>query len=245
MKPTPPQAHSAGQPIGAPVPDWVPRPLAGPVTLTGRYATLAPLSTEHFEGLYDATCGPGDDNLWTYLFQHRPADRAESDALLSDLVNSQETQTYAIVPTGAGAIGRAVLMRIDTGNGVLEVGNIIYGPALQRTPAATEAMWLLMKHVFDDLSYRRYEWKLDSLNAASAAAARRLGFSYEGRFRQAVVYKGRNRDTDWFAMTDGDFEQLRPAYEQWLEPSNFDEYGHQRVSLSALTGPSASSGVPG
>jgi len=125
-------------------------------------------------------------------------------------------------------------MRIERGHGVIEVGNINYSPLLQQTVAATEAMYLMMARVFT-LGYRRYEWKCDSNNAPSKAAAGRLGFQYEGRFRQAVIYKGRNRDTDWFSIIDREWPALKSAFETWLDPSNFDAAGRQRTSLSALT----------
>jgi RimJ/RimL family protein N-acetyltransferase len=127
-------------------------------------------------------------------------------------------------------------MRIDPANGVIEVGGINYSPLLQRKPAATEAMYLMMRRAFE-LGYRRYEWKCDSLNAPSRAAAQRLGFSYEGVFRQAWVYKGRNRDTAWFSIIDGEWPALREAFERWLAPANFDANGRQRTGLSSLTAP--------
>jgi RimJ/RimL family protein N-acetyltransferase len=128
----------------------------------------------------------------------------------------------------------ATFMRIDRANGAIEVGNINYSPLLQRKPAATEAMFLMMSRAFDELGYRRYEWKCDSLNAPSRAAALRLGFQYEGLFRQAVIYKGRNRDTTWFSMIDSEWPALRSAYEQWLAPENFDAQGRQKRKLSEL-----------
>jgi RimJ/RimL family protein N-acetyltransferase len=127
-------------------------------------------------------------------------------------------------------------MRVDADNGVVEVGGILLARTLQRTQASTEAMYLLAHHVFDALGYRRYEWKCDSLNEPSRVAAARLGFTYEGRFRNAVVYKGRNRDTDWFSITDAEWPRIRAAHEAWLDPANFDESGGQRSSLSDLTG---------
>ena len=127
-------------------------------------------------------------------------------------------------------------MRVDPTHGSAEVGAILYARSLRRTRAATEAIHLLARYLFDDLGYRRFEWKLDCLNEPSARAARRLGFTYEGRFRNAMVYKGRNRDTDWFAMTDADWPRIREAHERWLDPANFDDTGVQRMSLSDLTG---------
>ena len=128
-------------------------------------------------------------------------------------------------------------MRIEPAVGVIEVGGINYSPRLQRTPAATEAMYLMMRRVFGELRYRRYEWKCDALNAPSRAAALRLGFQYEGMFRQATIYKGRNRDTAWFSVIDSDWPGLREAFERWLDPANFDAEGHQRASLASLRAP--------
>ena len=128
-------------------------------------------------------------------------------------------------------------MRIDPAAGVIEVGGINYSPTLQRTPAATEAMYLMMRRVFDELGYRRYEWKCDSLNAPSRGAAQRLGFRYEGLFRQATVYKSRNRDTCWYSILDSEWPTLKPAYEGWLDPDNFDGTGRQRRSLSSFMRP--------
>jgi RimJ/RimL family protein N-acetyltransferase len=229
------RTNEHGQGVGDDVPGWQPRPRPARVALTGRTASLEPVGPEHAESLYAALCGPEDAALWTYRSQEMPADRATSDALVRALADAEDTVTFAIVPVDGVASGHATLMRVDAERGSLEVGGIIYARSLQRTVAATEAMWLLMRHVFDDLGYRRYEWKLDHHNAPSAAAARRLGFVYEGRFRHAMVYKGRNRDTDWSAMTDDDFARLRPAYDRWLDPANFDENGRQRISLAALT----------
>jgi RimJ/RimL family protein N-acetyltransferase len=205
------------------------------VTLPGRTVTIEPIGREHAEALYAALCGPDDAWRWTYRPHEMPGDRATSDALVAQFAAATDVVTFAIVPSGGVAAGHATLMRCDSAQGIVEVGGIIYGRQLQRSVAATEAQVLLMRYVFDDLGYRRYEWKLDHHNAPAAAAARRLGFTYEGRFRNALVYKGRNRDTDWFAMTDADFARLRSAYAAWLDPANFDDEGRQRVSLSSMT----------
>jgi RimJ/RimL family protein N-acetyltransferase len=142
---------------------------------------------------------------------------------------------HAILDRDGRAGGIASYLRIDPGNGVIETGHIAYAPALQRTPAATEAMYLMMARVFDELGYRRYEWKCDALNAPSRTAAERLGFRFEGIFRQAVITKGRNRDTAWYAVIDKDWPALKRAFQRWLDPSNFDASGRQRERLSDLT----------
>jgi RimJ/RimL family protein N-acetyltransferase len=145
---------------------------------------------------------------------------------------------HAIVERDSGrAVGVASYLAIDPENGTIEIGSINYSPRLQRRPAATEAMYLLMRRVFDELGYRRYEWKCDSLNAPSRAAAQRLGFRYEGVFRQAVVYKGRSRDTAWYSVIDGEWPLLRPAFERWLDPSNFDADGRQHAALASFRPP--------
>jgi RimJ/RimL family protein N-acetyltransferase len=149
----------------------------------------------------------------------------------------EDPRFYAIIDRASGkAGGVASYMRIDPANGCIEVGGIKLTPLVSRKPAMTEAMYLMMKNAFD-LGYRRYEWKCDSLNAPSRAAARRYGFSYEGIFRQAIVYKGRNRDTAWFSITDREWPAIRAAHERWLAPENFDAEGRQKVSLSSLTAP--------
>jgi RimJ/RimL family protein N-acetyltransferase len=151
------------------------------------------------------------------------------------MAKSDDPLFHTIVDASTGkAVGVATFMRVDRTHGVIEVGNINYSPLLQRTPAATEAMFLMMRRAFDELGYRRYEWKCDSLNAPSRAAALRLGFQYEGLFRQAVVYKQRNRDTAWFSMIDSEWPVLQRAYEQWLAPANFDAGGRQRQNLADL-----------
>lgn len=220
-----------GQAIGAPVPDWSPRPRPQPVTLSGRYVTVVPVGSVDPAALFAELRDPA---VWTYRPEPAPVDAEELASRVAGWAAAADAVTFALVADGVPA-GIASLMRIDERNGVVEVGGIIYGPRLARTRAATEAIALLAAHVFDDLGYRRFEWKLDSLNAASSAAAGRLGFGYEGRFRQALVYKGRNRDTDWFAMTDGDWAALKPAYDTWLDPTNFDASGRQLRRLSELT----------
>jgi RimJ/RimL family protein N-acetyltransferase len=229
---TPVNAH--GQPVGETV-DWEAPEAPVPVRLAGRYVDVVGLSHADVAPLFDAICGPDDDELWTYRLVERPPTPHAMDTLVAGMLAHPTDVTFAISPRGRGPEGIATLMRLDAPNGVVEVGGILLARTLQRTPASTEAMYLLMHHVFDALGYRRYEWKCDSLNEPSRVAAARLGFTYEGRFRNAMVYKGRNRDTDWFSITDAEWPRVRAAHEAWLDPGNFDDAGVQRTSLSQLT----------
>ena len=212
---------------------WKPVPPPRPVTLTGRYVTLEPLQADrHAAAVWNAV--RGHDEVWTWLADGPYASEADLHAALADKQGSPSAVFLAIVPQDAAepsAAGYASFMRIEPAHGVVEVGNILLSPRLQRTRAATEAMYLMARHVFDDLGYRRYEWKCNALNAPSRQAALRLGFSFEGVFRQHMVIKGRNRDTAWFAMVDSEWAARKRAFEQWLEPGNFDEAGMQRQSL--------------
>ncbi|WP_439936596.1 GNAT family N-acetyltransferase [Nocardia sp. N13] len=222
-----------GQRIGRPV-DWTPAAAPGPVLLEGRGVRLEPIGLQHLDDLYAAVCREDDEQHWTYLFWDRPRDRDEMAAIIEHGMADPGQVMFAIVPVETGrAAGFCSLMRIDPTMGSVEVGGIMLGRQLQRSRAATEAMALLMRHVFDDLGYRRYEWKCDSLNAPSRRAAIRLGFIWEGRFRNAVVYKGRNRDTDWFSITDREWPRVRAALDDWLDDGNFDDAGRQRSRLAA------------
>lgn len=223
-----------GQPLGRPV-EWSgARPPAKDVVLEGRGVRLEPVGEHHVDDLLRALCRPDDEPTWTYLFWERPRDRAEMAAIVEHGAADPAQVMYAIVPVETGrAAGFCSLMRIDPAMGSIEVGGIAFGRQLQRSRAATEAMALLMRHVFDDLGNRRYEWKCDSLNAPSRRAALRLGFIWEGRFRNAVVYKGRNRDTDWFSITDLEWPRVRAALDAWLDDDNFDDTGRQRTRLAA------------
>jgi RimJ/RimL family protein N-acetyltransferase len=230
------RTNEHGQPVGDPL-AWSPRPRPGRVRLDGRQVTLEPVTGAHVSDLHAHLALPAHEPLWTYRPDTRPADLGDTARRVAEWAGSDESLTWAVVPAATGeASGVVSWQRIDPANGSVEVAAVLFGPALQRTPAATEAIALLAAHAFEDLGYRRLEWKLDHLNAPSAAAARRLGFTYEGRFRNALVYKGRSRDTDWFAMTDDDWRALRPAYDAWLAAENFDADGRQRSRLSDLTG---------
>lgn len=219
-----------GQPVGEAV-DWVPGAPLAPVTLIGRTCRLEPLADEHVEGLHAALCLDSPPSLWTYLKSGPFQSPAEFAAYLEELRATPGLIPFAIVVSDA-PVGIATWLRIDHGNGTAEVGHLTFGSALQHTTAATEAMFLMAAHVFDNAGLRRYEWKCDSLNEPSRRAAARLGFTFEGVFRQAVVYKGRNRDTAWFAITDREWPRIRAAFERWLDPTNFDEHGRQRAPLA-------------
>lgn len=229
-----PEVNAFGQQVGDVVPGWEPRQPAEAVTLTGRYVRVVPLDSVHFSDLFDAVCGPGDDALWTYRPIARPTSLATLWMHLAGVVEAHPS--FAFVPLEGERAGRASgiasFQRIDPRTGQVEVAGVLHGGALQRTRAATEAIHLLMRHAFEDLGYRRFEWKCDSLNEPSRRAAERLGFTYEGRFRNHMVTQGRNRDTDWFSVTDGEWPRVRAAHEAWLDPANFDDSGRQRTALA-------------
>lgn len=229
-----------GLPVGDVVEGWEPRPRPEPVTLTGRYVRVVPLDSVHYADLFVTLCGPGDGDLWTYRPVERPATLAALWMHLAAVLDSPGDVTFALVPTEgeyAGTpAGLASYLRVAPATGQVEVGGVLFARALQRTRAATEAIHLLMRHAFDDLGYRRFEWKCDSLNEPSRRAATRLGFVPEGRFRHHMITKGRNRDTDWFSVTDAEWPPLRAAHERWLDPANFDADGRQATALSDLTG---------
>lgn len=226
------------QPIGAALPaDWAPPPFPPHATLTGQRIRAEPLNpVKHADALHHANMLDKTGQGWTYLpygpFETLVAYRN----WLTEACMGRDPMFYAFVDLKTGkAIGLGALMRIDPQMGVIEVGNIRLSPALQQTPMATEAMYLLMKHVFD-LGYRRYEWKCDALNGPSRSAAERLGFVYEGTFRQAIHYRGRNRDTAWFSVLDRDWPALQSALAAWLADSNFDAAGQQVQRLSWFMG---------
>lgn len=225
-----------GQPVGPAVEAWVERARPARTPMEGRYCRLEPVDVEHHAaGLYSAYTDAPDGRDWTYLFVERPGDPAAFRAYLEKAAASNDPLHYTIMELPAGrAVGTAALMRIEPVHGVIEVGSITYSPRLKQTRAGTEAMFLMMRRAFDELGYRRYEWKCDSFNAPSRAAAKRYGFQYEGLFRQAVVYKGRSRDTAWFAITDREWPRVHAAFEAWLAPQNFDAQGRQKRSLSAI-----------
>jgi RimJ/RimL family protein N-acetyltransferase len=209
------------------------KPAAPPAreVLRGGRVRLEPLSTAHAEDLFAAAAG--DPHLWDYL-PYGPFEDVEAmRAHLAAQAASEDPLFFAIVDSDGRACGVASYLRIEPAHGCIEIGHIWFGASLQRTPAATEAIYLLARHAFDDLGNRRLEWKCDAANARSRRAAERFGFTYEGVFRQHMIVKGRNRDTAWFALLDGEWPAARAAFEAWLAPSNFDADGRQRTPLRA------------
>jgi len=216
-------------PLGAPVPGWTPREVPPYATMTGRYVTLEPLLPDHAGALYACS---RDEGVWEYLAYGPFSSVDEYAAWIAENIAAGDPQFYAVL-AGGEPRGVLSLLRIDAANGVAEIGHIWYAPSIQRTAATTEATYLVARRVFDECGYRRFEWKCNDLNAPSRRAAERFGFAYEGTFRQHMVTKGRNRDTAWYAMTDGDWPAVSAAFEAWLDPANFDAGGTQRESLRA------------
>lgn len=238
--------NELGQPIGPPVSGWAARPHPHTPVLTGTYCRLERLDPHgHAEQLFaaDQLDAPGES--WTYLPYGPFTTPADYRRWIEQVSGGDDPLFYAIIDTDRAAGGeeqRAVgvlsLLRIQPEVGVIEVGHVHYSPLLQRRRAATEAQYLVAGHTFDELGYRRLEWKCDALNAPSRSAAERLGFSYEGTFRQATVVKGRSRDTAWYSITDGEWPGLRDRFARWLHPDNFDAQNRQRTSLGSWPSPS-------
>ncbi len=214
--------------------DWKPVALPRPVALQGRHVSLEPVdAAKHTADLWRAVYG--HDEVWDYLADGPYGIEADLRRALEEKQAAASAVFLAITPKTSGKVeGYASFMRMDAANGVIEVGNILLSPSLQRTTAATEAMYLMARHVFEDLGYRRYEWKCNAKNEPSQRAAERLGFTFEGLFRQHMVVKGQNRDTAWFAMLDSEWPARKMAFEAWLDPANFDGEGRQQKSLGQL-----------
>jgi RimJ/RimL family protein N-acetyltransferase len=222
-------------PLGAAV-DPTPAKRPQRAILSGRVVDLVPLNADaHADALFEGANGGDNDRVWTYLFDGPFADRAAFRANIEAKAKSEDPLFFAIVDKASNrAVGYQTFLRIEPQHRVIEVGAIMYTPAMQRSIGATEAQYLFARTVFDELGYRRYEWKCNDLNAPSKRAALRFGFTFEGVFRQHMIVKGRNRDTAWFSMLDSEWPKRRAAFEQWLAPSNFDAAGRQRLALSGL-----------
>lgn len=221
-----------GLPIG-PVVDTTPAPPVTAEVLEGRYVRLERLDpARHGDDLLVASMPADADERFQYLFEPAPRDRAEFDKWLLSAAATTDQLFFAVIDAASGrVVGRQSFLRIDRGNRSIEIGNIYWGPEMARTRMATEALYVFARHAFDDLGYRRFEWKCNALNAPSRRAALRFGFQFEGLFRQAVIVRGRSRDTSWYAMIDADWPEIRSRYEAWLSPDNFDADGQQRTAL--------------
>jgi len=221
--------------LGATV-DAGPAKVPQPATLAGRFVTLVALDpAAHGKALYENSHGEQQEELWRYLFDGPYPDRSSFDARLRQMASTKDPLFLAILDQPSQQpVGYASYMRIEPAHRCIEVGSILFTPLLQRTPGATEAMFLMARHVFEDLGYRRYEWKCNALNEPSRRAALRLGFTFEGIFRQHMIIKGRNRDTAWYAMLDSEWPSRKANLERWLAPENFDAEGRQRESLARI-----------
>lgn len=230
LSPEPTPFNELGQAISFPV-SWQAKPAPSFPVLSGQYCQLEALSVQHANDLYTAFTADQENRIWTYLPYGPFTDFPSFSAWLEKNIHSADPFFYSVVNLEGKALGLASYLRIDPTNGVIEVGHINFSPALQKTRIATETMYLMMRYVFEDLGYRRYEWKCDALNAPSRQAAERLGFKFEGIFRQATVYKNRNRDTAWYSILDKEWPVLKQKFEAWLAASNFDKHGKQVKKL--------------
>lgn len=229
------ELNQFGQPVGDALPDWQPRPHPQRVTLEGHYCRLEPLESRHASALFSAYATADDTRSWTWLLREPDASEEAYRQWIESVSDLSDPIHFAVIDRRTGLpAGTLALMRIDANNGVVEVGHVHFSPRLSQTPMSTEAQWLLMRYAFDTLGYRRYEWKCNSLNEPSRRAAQRLGFQYEGRFRQALVIKGHNRDTDWFSIIDGEWPVVDRALRAWLAADNFTADGRQKRSLQSL-----------
>jgi len=219
-------------PVGPPV-DATPARRPGPVVLEGRHGRLEKLAAHHAAALWRAV--EGHDQIWTYMSSYGPfADGKIFADWVASRVALEDPYSYAVIDPSGEAIGIATLMEIRPAARSIEVGHIVYSPALQRTPLGTEVQYLLARYAFETLGNRRYEWKCNSLNAPSRRAALRYGFVFEGVLRQHAIAKGRSRDTAYYSMLDSEWPARKEAFEHWLSPDNFDAQGGQKISLTAL-----------
>lgn len=228
------QLNQYGQPVGFALPDW--QPLASPpaIALNGRFCTLAPLNIAHSHDLFAAFSLALDDRDWTWLGATQPASVAEMESWISGKCRDSGLVSYAVIDHRTQlAAGAVCFANIDGPNGAIEIGHVTWSPLMQRNVLGSEAIFLLLQQAFG-LGYRRVAWRCDSTNLASRRAAERLGFTYEGRFRQAMTRKQRNRDTDWLSMIDGEWPQVEHALSAWLAVDNMDAHGHERQKLSVF-----------
>ncbi len=226
--------NELGQPVGFPVPDWQACEHPRGAIMDGRLCSLVPVEIDlHANDLFTAFSRDKDQRNWTYLPYGPFANEEDFRSWIFSNCMSDDPCFFSVIDLATGkAVGVASYLRIEPGVGVIEVGHIHFSPIMQGRPISTEAMFLMMRQVFDVWGYRRYEWKCDALNAPSCAAAQRLGFMFEGIFRQATIYKQRNRDTAWFSILDREWPTAKAVFEQWLNADNFDADGGQKTSLS-------------
>lgn len=224
-----------GQEVGDILANWTPRQHPERITLEGRYCILKPLHEKYAADLFAAYQLAPDTRSWTYLVREPESTEEEYRKWVLSVQDLQDPIHFAVIDKESGKpVGSLSFLRIDSNNGVVEVGHVHFSPLLSRTRMATEAQWLMMQYAFEKLGYRRYEWKCDSLNGPSRKAALRLGFLYEGCFRKAVIVKGKTRDTTWYAMVDDDWPKVNNALKRWLDPENFDKDGLQKQSLESF-----------
>lgn len=213
----------------------LPQPAKGPperVVLEGRWCRLEPLASNHAGDLYDCSSDGSAADRYRYLFDYAPTDPGSMAAWVEAAAAREDMLYFAVIDRASGRTGgRQSLMRFVPNDAAIEIGGIYWGPDIARTRITTEAVYLSARYVFDDLRYRRFEWKCNNLNEPSKRAALRFGFEFEGVFRQHMIQKGENRDTAWFAMLDADWPRLRREYERWLAPENFDGSGRQETKL--------------
>lgn len=233
-----PAVKSYGVEVSEDLKNWMPRSRPERKVLEGRFARLEPLSAvKHGDGLFEAATIGNSDDRFRWLGEYTPESRDAFQPWLERAEASEDPLYFTVIDKATGKVaGRQTLMRIDTANGVIEIGHIHWGPLMQRKPAATEAHYLFMRYIFDELGYRRWEWKCNNNNEPSKRAALRFGFTPEGVFRQAMVIKGENRDTAWFSIIDKEWPALKKAYDGWLDPSNFDSDGGQKRRLEDFRG---------
>ncbi len=227
--------NALGQPVGFELPGWSARQAPPRLPMEGRSCRLVPLDADqHAEALFEANAIDHEGRNWTYMAYGPFESLDHYRAWVQKSGGSDDPLFFAVLHANGKAVGVVSFMRIDRANGVIEIGHLAFSPLMQRTPMATEAIFVMLRRIFDELGYRRCEWKCDSLNAPSRAAAERFGFTYEGIFRHAVVVKGRNRDTAWYSIIDSEWPAIRSGFDRWLSPENFQVDGRQRERLHEL-----------